>query len=201
MKTSLILIAGLPATGKSRFAEYLSDALKLPLICKDSIKEILFDEVGFNSHAEKTKLNHASLRIMFYMAEQLLRQGRSVMLENNFENHAVPELERLIAAHSCEVVTVFFGGDEDAIYRRYVKRNADPTRHRGHVLSTEYPERENIGQIPPPIPLEEFKEDFRRRGMSTFRIAGARIEVDATDFDKVDYGAILSRVRAEIDRR
>ena len=172
---NLILIAGLPATGKSRFASYLQQRLNIPLLCKDSIKEILFDTIGFQSHDEKTKLNHAALESLYY---------------------ALPGLEQMIAAYGCEPITIFFGGDERVIYRRYVERNADPTRHRGHVLSTCYPEKDNIGVIPEPISLQEFQESFRKRGMSVFRIGEKRIDVDTTDFSKVDYDAILQRLRA-----
>ena len=191
----LILIAGLPATGKSGFAEYAGEALQLPLICKDSIKEILFDDVGFKSHDEKTQLNHASLHIMLYAAEQILRTGSSVILENNFENYAKPELCRLVGTYNCNVITVMFGGDVSVIYRRYVDRNADPTRHRGHVLSDRYPETEDAGRIPDPIPLEEFRDGFRKRGMSTFDIGGKRIEVDTTNFATVDYAKLIQRIR------
>ena len=191
---NLILIAGLPATGKSRFASYLQQRLNIPLLCKDSIKEILFDTIGFQSHDEKTKLNHAALESLYYAARQILAAGSSVILENNFEWYALPGLEQMIAAY--EPITIFFGGDERVIYRRYVERNADPTRHRGHVLSTCYPEKDNIGVIPEPISLQEFQESFRKRGMSVFRIGEKRIDVDTTDFSKVDYDAILQRLRA-----
>ena len=170
---NLILIAGLPATGKSRFASYLQQ-----------------------SHDEKTKLNHAALESLYYAARQILAAGSSVILENNFEWYALPGLEQMIAAYGCEPITIFFGGDERVIYRRYVERNADPTRHRGHVLSTCYPEKDNIGVIPEPISLQEFQESFRKRGMSVFRIGEKRIDVDTTDFSKVDYDAILQRLRA-----
>lgn len=193
---NLILIAGLPATGKSRFASYLQQRLNIPLLCKDSMKEILFDTIGFQSHDEKTKLNHAALESLYYAARQILAAGSSVILENNFEWYALPGLEQMIAAYGCEPITIFFGGDERVIYRRYVERNADPTRHRGHVLSTCYPEKENIGVIPEPISLQEFQESFRKRGMSVFRIGEKRIDVDTTDFSKVDYDAILQRLRA-----
>lgn len=195
---NLILIAGLPATGKSRFASYLQQRLNIPLLCKDSIsiKEILFDTIGFQSHDEKTKLNHAALESLYYAARQILAAGSSVILENNFEWYALPGLEQMIAAYGCEPITIFFGGDERVIYRRYVERNADPTRHRGHVLSTCYPEKDNIGVIPEPISLQEFQESFRKRGMSVFRIGEKRIDVDTTDFSKVDYDAILQRLRA-----
>ena len=72
---NLILIAGLPATGKSRFASYLQQRLNIPLLCKDSIKEILFDTIGFQSHDEKTKLNHAALESLYYPHGRSLPQA------------------------------------------------------------------------------------------------------------------------------
>ena len=64
------------------------------------------------------------------------------------------------------------------------------------MLSTCYPEKDNIGVIPEPISLQEFQESFRKRGMSVFRIGEKRIDVDTTDFSKVDYDAILQGLRA-----
>lgn len=40
-----ILVTGMPAAGKSTMAEVLSERLKLPVISKDTIKELLFDNV------------------------------------------------------------------------------------------------------------------------------------------------------------
>lgn len=51
-----ILVAGIPAAGKSAMAEVISERLKLPVISKDIIKELLFDNVGFQSRAEKVIL-------------------------------------------------------------------------------------------------------------------------------------------------
>jgi dephospho-CoA kinase len=39
----LILIAGMPATGKTRLAGFLSDRLDIPMVSKDAVKELLFD--------------------------------------------------------------------------------------------------------------------------------------------------------------
>ena len=44
-----ILVTGIPAAGKSTMAGFLAEKLKLPVISKDSIKELLFDSVGFRS--------------------------------------------------------------------------------------------------------------------------------------------------------
>lgn len=51
-----ILIAGMPAAGKSTMAEAISRKLKLPVISKNAIKEFLFDHVGFQSREGKVNL-------------------------------------------------------------------------------------------------------------------------------------------------
>lgn len=68
-----ILVTGIPAAGKSVMAEVLSEKLSIPMISKDRIKEYLFDDVGFQSRSEKVKLGVASMNIMYYMAEQLMK--------------------------------------------------------------------------------------------------------------------------------
>jgi len=55
--SNLILIAGLPATGNTSFARYLSNQLNIPMVSKDEIKELLYDTIGFKSRAEKITLN------------------------------------------------------------------------------------------------------------------------------------------------
>ncbi len=51
-----ILVTGIPASGKNTMAEVLSARLKLPVISKDTMKELLFDNVGFRSRREKVNL-------------------------------------------------------------------------------------------------------------------------------------------------
>jgi|GEM_PF-3391078 len=45
MERTMILVAGMPATGKTTLANYLSNKLKMPLVCKDRLKEIIWDGV------------------------------------------------------------------------------------------------------------------------------------------------------------
>lgn len=71
-----ILVTGIPATGKSTMAETLSERLKLPVISKDTIKELLFDNVGFQSREQKVRLGIASMEIMYYAAGQLMKTGQ-----------------------------------------------------------------------------------------------------------------------------
>ena len=100
-----ILVSGMPASGKSTIARQLSALMALPLLSKDSIKEILFDELGFSSREEKVRLGVAAMRTMYYAAGQLMRAGTPFILENNFEGirrgHRSPaEGTRLLRRHA-----------------------------------------------------------------------------------------------------
>ena len=184
-----ILIAGMPATGKTRFAHWLGRRRGIPCVSKDELKEILFDEVGFRSRAEKVKLGVAAMRMMYAFAEAHLQLGQPVILENNFEDVSKPELEALLARYGCRAVTVRFDGDVEAIYRRFVERDTSPTRHRGHVVNTCYPET-GAPEAHRPLTLAQFAESAESRGFRRFDVGGPLIPVDCTDFARVDYEAI-----------
>ena len=63
-----ILVAGMPASGKSTIAVRISESLGIPMLSKDSIKEVLFDDLGFHSRAEKVQLGTAAMHILYYAA-------------------------------------------------------------------------------------------------------------------------------------
>jgi tRNA uridine 5-carbamoylmethylation protein Kti12 len=48
----LILVSGLPSSGKSTIAEYLSRHLRAPLFTRDMFKEIMFDTFGWDKDQE-----------------------------------------------------------------------------------------------------------------------------------------------------
>lgn len=190
----LILIAGVPASGKTTFARYLGEKLNIPVISKDSIKEILFDTVGFNGREEKVKLGIGSIGILYYFAECILKCNKPVILESNFENASKVELMELIDKYKFKTLTVIFKGDIEEIYKRFEARDKSTERHRGHVINTEYPESADADKTYIPMGIEGFKKMAFSRGMYDFSIGGERIEVDATDYGKVNYEEIVKSI-------
>lgn len=144
-----ILVAGVPATGKGRMAQELSQRLGLPWLSKDAIKEKLYDTVGFRCRAEKVALGEGALEALYYTAGQLLQAGVPCILENNFEEVSKPGLLALLERCQCQAVTVFLTGEPEALYRRFLQRDRSPQRHRGHVVNTQYPERPGGEPLPP----------------------------------------------------
>ncbi|EKQ56043.1 MULTISPECIES: AAA family ATPase [unclassified Clostridium] len=194
----IILIAGMPASGKTTFAKRLSEELQIPMVSKDEIKEILFDTVGFHSREEKVALGVGSMNIMYLFAESLMRTNKLIILENNFENISKPKLQELINKYHCTPITVLFDGDMKTIYNRFIERDKSPTRHRGHVVNTEYPESINSNSISPQIKFEDFQKTFEERGIRHFNISDDTIKIDTTDFDKVNYGDIINQIKNKI---
>ena len=194
MTPNLILMAGLPASGKSSFAAYASAALDIPVIEKDKIKEGLFDTVGFRTHDEKTQLDISATETMIRRASGILDRGGSVILDSNFENRNIASLEKLVSEHPCNVVTVRFCGDIRVIYERFEKRDKDPSRHPGHVNVSSYPDAGDGRNGSSRKTFESFRDDFRSRGTMDFSM-GRLIRVDATDFSALSYPDILSELR------
>lgn len=195
-----ILVAGMPASGKSTVAKYLSEKMKIPMISKDSLKEILFDEVGFQSREEKNKLGRAAMMLMYHMAEQCMQIKVPFILENNFEYASKEELERLLEVYHYTAITVRLTGDPKKIYERFAKRDLSPERHRGHVVNDCYPEPEgSVKGNPTRLNLEGFLYGIEHRGYDSFCANGPCIVVDTTDIGGVDLEKIVCRVRESIE--
>lgn len=191
----ILLVAGPPAAGKTTIAKQLSQALGWALFEKDTVKELLFDAVGFASRAEKVKLNKAALHQICYAAEAVLAVGQSVMLESNFESDDREQLEALSARCGARVMTLRLSAGEDTLYERFVKREQSPKRHLGHVRNDHYPPRnEEERRRPTEFPDQAaFLAGTRNRGMLDFTM-GECICVDTTHPDAVDIGEIVRKL-------
>lgn len=191
----LVILAGMPATGKSTLAAAISRELGYPILEKDGIKEALFDTLGFDSYPEKRRLDAAANEVLLRVLEAALKAGASVIVDNNFDSESGEKLRALAERYRPRCLTVFLRGDAQTLYLRYVERDAAHLRHRGHALQEHYPSREG-DDLEYTMTREEFDEKFFRRGMDRFFCPGARMEIDTTDPKSVDPGEVARRARA-----
>ena len=192
-----ILVTGIPAAGKSTMAKVMSEKLKLPVISKDTIKELLFDNVGFQSRAEKVKLGIASMEIMYYAAGQLMKAGQAFILENNFEYSSEQGIGSLLEKYRYSALTITLTGDYKVIYQRFLERESSPDRHRGHVVNDCYPEKkENNPKTlkAKTISYENYVRGIEQRGFDAFCVDGRQIKVDTTDFSRINMEELFSRI-------
>ena len=59
----LLIVNGLPGSGKTTLSRELAPRLGLPLISKDDIKELLFDQLGWSDR------EHSKLRARLWPSE------------------------------------------------------------------------------------------------------------------------------------
>lgn len=190
-----ILVTGIPVAGKSTTAEFLSDYFGIPVISKDRIKEIMYDDIGFRSREEKVKLGIVSMNIMYYMATQLMKNNQPFILENNFEKISKEPLLKILQKYSYTAITVTLTGDYLHIYQRFVERNNSPDRHRGHVVNDSYPEK-TPNRTAKPISFEDFVNGITDRGMDSFVANGPHIVIDTTDFNKTRTETLIKKIDA-----
>ena len=191
---AIIVLTGMPATGKSTVCRALTREFGFPIVEKDAIKEQLFDTLGFSCYAEKRALDHAANAVVIHMVERILEAGGSAIVDNNFDTESGRKFSALLERYAPKCACVFLRGDLDVLHERYTKRDNSHQRHLGHVLQEHYPPREG-DSLYYTMTKDEFYEKFMKRGMDSFTCPGGRIEVDTTDFSRVDTEAIVAEVK------
>lgn len=135
----LIIINGLPGSGKSTLAKPLAKALGLPLIAKDTIKEFLFDQLGTRDRTWSKTLGKASSDFLYSLAETMLSDGQSVIIENAFEKaFAATRLQNIINLYHPQVIEIYCSADPEIRKQRFIDRNESGERHPGHVDHENY---------------------------------------------------------------
>ena len=181
LKTSLIIILGLPGTGKTTLGKHIARELNLPFVYKDGIKELLFDKFGWSDRAWSRKVGIASYAVLYYFVEAQLSAGRSCIVESNFNaTYDTEQFLALKAKYDFEPLQICCIADGEVLFQRFKKRAEAGDRHPGHVET---------------LNLEEFKPGLLRGRDGVMDIGSTVVEVDTTDFEKVDYEGICRRMK------
>ena len=166
-------------------AKWLSQELKLPLVSKDAIREELFNRLGWKDRKWAQELGKASVDMMFYFARAELEVGHSIIMDNSFYPPVSnPRFQALKEQYKAESIQVVCDSDRETLFQRFKSRADSGKRHPGHG-------DQDV--------LAELYANLADTSSTTLDIGGAVIELDTTDFEKVNYQKILEQVKPFIN--
>lgn len=189
----VILLAGPPATGKT----YMSNVIKVKhptamYIAQDEVVELLYDKIGFNSEQEKFELIDYGRNIFYNIVNKSLIENDIVMLDYPFSHKQLDFLNNLKADFNASFLTIRLAGDLDVLYDRRIERDLVPTRNKGHIMSS-YHGHEFYTKDNYPLSRDKYKRNCINGGYDKFEF-GKLLEVDVTEYDKIDYNKIDEQV-------
>lgn len=133
----LIIICGLPGSGKTTLAKKLSERLKVACIHKDTIKEALYSGLGLTTLEDSKKIGKPSVEIMLAIAAQQIENGVDVIIESPFNFSDDYELfEKWQEAYDLIVYSIICSIDGKERERRFLTRSRHEAHHdQARVLS------------------------------------------------------------------
>jgi len=151
-KPLLILLYGLPGSGKTHFARNIAEELECAVIRSDRIRGELFEEPQFDDQ-ENAIVKH----LMEYMAEEFLTAGISVVFDTNaMRRRQRLEFRELARKKHAKTLLVWFQIDGDTAYGRL--RNRD-RRTADDKLAQDYTQQEfrrYAAHMQHPSPTEDY---------------------------------------------
>ncbi|MEE8401135.1 MAG: AAA family ATPase [Candidatus Hydrothermarchaeaceae archaeon] len=158
----LVLVCGLPASGKSTLSKKIAKKLKTPVLSTDAIRKHLFENPTYTSD-EKDFV----YKSMFLVAEYLLKADRNVVLDGTFYKRCLRgrayDITKItgmgMAVVECRSNdrsirrrmgrrAVGKDGLSDADYEVYkkIKKDFEPIKRDHLVLDTDRPKQKNLDE-------------------------------------------------------
>ncbi len=189
-KPYIIIICGIPASGKTTYGIHIAERLRIPFLSKDDMKQCLHDAFGYDTtvYANAKIYGMAAYVVSYHTAEMLMRCGLPFVFESNFTPMSVDILEPLIEGYGYQALTIAFDADIRVLHKRFVARDDSGDRPEGlKSASGIYHDFDTFANATLPL--------------RAFDVGGERITIDTTDFSNVHYDEIDRKVDAFIQKQ
>jgi predicted kinase len=121
----LVMVSGLPGTGKSFFSRKLAERLPFIILESDEVRKKLFPNPTY-SPAESTRV----FREIDQRLEELLLQGASVIHDaTNLKEKHRQSISKIAKSCGAKIITVLVEAPEELIQKRLKIRGTQPENH------------------------------------------------------------------------
>lgn len=187
MRTPLLIIVnGLPGSGKTTLARRLAADLSLPLFARDDLYETLYDAIECRAHAvPPSLLGPASFALLYNIAGAVLAAGQPVIVDGFFGRADLRRAEFLALHRRCdfEPLEILCKAEGSVLLQRFLARIKAGERH-GAQRDLEW--------------LKENEPRLLQGDLMPLALGGHLIECDTTTAERFDYADIARRVGARL---
>lgn len=186
MNKKIILIEGYLASGKSTFARQLSKSIHVPCFVKDTFKIALCKTSSITDRNESSLFSAITFDAMMYVTERIFESGNPVIIEGNFVPAGVKKvdeagvIQQLIDTYNYSPITFQFTGDTHVLYQRFIEREKTVERGQANKIGAD-------------VSYETFYQWCHN--LDSFHVSGKIIQVDTTDFTKVNFNTYIESAR------
>ncbi len=183
-KPILILVNGIPGTGKTTISRKLAKGLDLPCVGKDDIKEFLFDHIETDTIERAKDVGAVSFEMLYAFIQTSLSRGLSIIVECPFYyEFGHGRIAQIVASATAICIEVYCDSDPTIRRQRFRDRQGTPGRHPGHF------DQHHINS-------QETDEEVAAKYAPL--AVGPVIRLDTTEFTDEAYKRMLKEVRDAI---
>ena len=134
---NLILITGIPGSGKTTISQKLSRELRIKRISKDGFKLDYYEKYGFASNEEKHELDKLAEEQVYQEIVYRAQSGTDLIVDKWYVDTDI--IIQQVPKHVMNIICVQLSVSPQIAAKRYNQRINDGTRHIALSITNQYP--------------------------------------------------------------